>query len=89
MFIDQLESCSRSSRRGARARFLAGIEAVVKDQHSRVRVVTTLRADFYDRPLLYPGFADLMRSYIETACRSRRTNSNGRSSDRLDSLAWT
>src|SRR4029077_11284109 len=27
---------------------------------SRVRVVITLRADFYDRPLLYGGFGDLL-----------------------------
>ena len=67
LFIDQLEELfTLVEDEGARTRFLAGIEAVVKDQHSRVRVVTTLRADFYDRPLLYPGFADLMRSYIET-----------------------
>ena len=26
-----------------------------------MRVVVTLRADFYDRPLLYPGFSELMR----------------------------
>jgi WD40 repeat protein/class 3 adenylate cyclase len=66
LFIDQLEEVfTLVEDEGRRARFLEGIEAVVKDPHSRVRVVTTLRADFYDRPLLYPGFADLMRSYIE------------------------
>ena len=66
LFIDQLEEVfTLVEDEGRRARFLDGIEAVVKDPHSRVRVVTTLRADFYDRPLLYPGFADLMRSFIE------------------------
>jgi WD40 repeat protein len=28
--------------------------------------VTTLRADFYDRPLVYRGFADLLRGRVET-----------------------
>jgi WD40 repeat protein/class 3 adenylate cyclase len=66
LFIDQLEEVfTLVEDESRRTRFLGGIEAVVKDPHSRVRVVTTLRADFYDRPLLYPGFADLMRSYIE------------------------
>ena len=35
------------------------------DPQSRLRVVTTLRADFYDRPLLYSGFAELMRDHVE------------------------
>ena len=66
LLIDQLEEVfTLVEDEGQRVRFLAGIEAVVNDPHARVRVVTTLRADFYDRPLLYPGFADLMRSYVE------------------------
>jgi WD40 repeat protein/class 3 adenylate cyclase len=66
VFVDQLEEVfTLVEDEERRARFLNGIDAVVNDPHSRIRVVTTLRADFYDRPLLYPGFADLMRSYIE------------------------
>src|SRR5262249_37574106 len=37
----------------------------VTDPHGRLRVVATLRADFYDRPLLYSGFAELLRDYVE------------------------
>jgi WD40 repeat protein/DNA-binding SARP family transcriptional activator len=48
-----------------RTHFLTIIERAVADPHSRLRVVTTLRADFYDRPLLYTGFAELMRDYVE------------------------
>ena len=48
-----------------RTHFLTIIERAVADPHSRFRVVTTLRADFYDRPLLYSGFAELMRDYVE------------------------
>ena len=29
---------------------------------SRIRVLATLRADFYDRPLSYPGFSTLMEN---------------------------
>jgi len=48
-----------------RVHFLAILERAVGDPHSRLRVVTTLRADFYDRPLLYSGFAELLRDYVE------------------------
>jgi WD40 repeat protein/DNA-binding SARP family transcriptional activator/tRNA A-37 threonylcarbamoyl transferase component Bud32 len=43
-----------------RARFLATLHAAATDSRSRVRVVLTLRADFYDRPLAYPGFGELL-----------------------------
>ena len=33
--------------------------------NSQLRVVVTLRADFYDRPLTTPGLAELMRSCME------------------------
>ncbi|NDJ75022.1 MAG: protein kinase [Chloroflexi bacterium] len=49
-----------------RARFLDLIHAAVTDPRSRVRVIVTLRADFYDRPLHYPEFGELMRSRMET-----------------------
>src|SRR5262249_18780969 len=48
-----------------RAHFLTIIERAVADPRSRLRVVTTLRADFYDRPLLYSGFAELLRDHVE------------------------
>src|SRR5690606_8423558 len=38
----------------------------VSDIRSRVRVVVTLRADYYDRPLSYPGFGELVRDQMET-----------------------
>ncbi len=31
-----------------------------------MQVIITLRADFYDRPLHYPEFGDLLRSRMET-----------------------
>jgi WD40 repeat protein/class 3 adenylate cyclase/DNA-binding SARP family transcriptional activator len=66
LFIDQLEEVfTLVEDEDRRARFLAGLDLVVREPHVRIRFVTTLRADFYDRPLMYPGFADLMRSHIE------------------------
>ena len=37
----------------------------VTDDRSRVRVVATLRADFYDRPLQHRGFGELLRDGTE------------------------
>jgi WD40 repeat protein len=39
---------------------MQALATAVVDQGSRVRVVTTLRADFYDRPLLHPEFGELL-----------------------------
>jgi WD40 repeat protein/DNA-binding CsgD family transcriptional regulator/tRNA A-37 threonylcarbamoyl transferase component Bud32 len=41
------------------------IYAAVTDPRSRVRVIITLRADFYDRPLMYPDFSELVRRRTE------------------------
>ncbi|MFQ5923594.1 MAG: protein kinase, partial [Anaerolineales bacterium] len=49
-----------------RQHFLDLLETAVKEPRSRVRVVVTLRADFYDRPLQYPGFGALVQRRTET-----------------------
>lgn len=49
-----------------RTNFLELLYTTVTDPRSRVRVVITLRADFYDRPLLYADFGELVRSRMET-----------------------
>ena len=46
--------------------FLDLLTAAITDPHSRVRIVVTLRADFFDRPLRYPIFGDLLREHMET-----------------------
>ncbi|MBN1123118.1 MAG: protein kinase [Anaerolineae bacterium] len=46
--------------------FLNLLRTAVTSSRSRVRVVMTLRADFYDRPLQYPEFGELVRSRMET-----------------------
>lgn len=50
----------------ARNHFLDLIHAAVTESRSRVRVIITLRADFYDRPLQYPQIGELVRSRMET-----------------------
>jgi WD40 repeat protein/class 3 adenylate cyclase len=66
LLIDQFEEVfTLVEDEAARTHFLESLEAAVTEPHSRLRVVTTLRADFYDRPLLYRGFAELLRSRVE------------------------
>ena len=40
--------------------FLEELRVAAADPDSRIRVVVTLRADFYDRPLVYPRFGELL-----------------------------
>jgi len=42
------------------AHFLDSLYAAVTDAHSPLRAVITLRADFYDRPLMYPDFSEMV-----------------------------
>jgi WD40 repeat protein/class 3 adenylate cyclase len=66
LVVDQLEEVfTLVEHESRRTQFLALLERAVGDPHARLRVVVTLRADFYDRPLLYSGFAELLRDYVE------------------------
>jgi WD40 repeat protein len=44
---------------------LASLRAAATEPGSRVRIVTTLRADFFDEPLLVRGFGDLLAARTE------------------------
>ena len=67
LVIDQFEELfTLSADEAARAQFLDLIHAAANDGRSRVRVIITLRADFYDRPLQYPSFGQLVRNGMET-----------------------
>lgn len=48
-----------------RGRFLNSLRFASTDPDSRLRIIITLRADYYDRPLLYAGFGELMRAHTE------------------------
>lgn len=67
LIVDQLEEAfTLVENDERRAHFLSSLEVAVRDPHSRLRVVATLRADFYDRPLLHRGVGELMRDRVET-----------------------
>ncbi|MBP9503222.1 MAG: protein kinase [Candidatus Promineofilum sp.] len=67
LVIDQFEELfTLTTDEAERRHFLGILVAAVTDPHSRIRVVIALRADYYDRPLHYPAFGDLVRSHMET-----------------------
>jgi WD40 repeat protein/DNA-binding SARP family transcriptional activator len=51
---------------GLRSRFLTLVERAVSDPGSRLRVVVTLRADHYDRPLSHRTFGELLQDRVLT-----------------------
>ncbi|HJU81427.1 MAG TPA: BMP family ABC transporter substrate-binding protein [Acidimicrobiia bacterium] len=64
LFVDQFEELFILSTERERRRFLDSLVTAVTDPRSRVRVVLTLRADFYDRPLLSHRFAPVFASSV-------------------------
>ncbi|HEX9868552.1 MAG TPA: LuxR C-terminal-related transcriptional regulator, partial [Candidatus Tectomicrobia bacterium] len=67
LVIDQFEELfTLVPDENVRLHFLELLHAAVTDPRSRVRVVVTLRADFYDRPLQYSNFGALVQSRTET-----------------------
>ena len=62
LLVDQFEELfTQTSDDEARRAFLVLLAAAVTDPASRIRIVVTLRADFFDRPLRYAYFAEVMR----------------------------
>ncbi len=67
LVIDQFEEVfTLTTDEAEQAHFLALLYAATMESRSRIRVVITLRADFYDRPLHDPHFGELVRSRLET-----------------------
>lgn len=67
LVIDQFEEVfTLLEDETARVHFLDLLYAAVTEPRSRVRIIITLRADFYDRPLHYADFGELVRSRMET-----------------------
>ncbi len=61
LLVDQFEEVfTLVDEEEQRAAFLLLLVAAVNDPLSRVRLILTLRADFYDRPLLYKELGDLL-----------------------------
>ena len=66
LIIDQFEELfTLVPNRQTTALFLDALTTAIIDPHSPLRVIVTLRADFYDRPLLYPVLSELMRARTE------------------------
>lgn len=65
--IDQFEEVfTLVQDESERQHFLDLIRTAVSDTRSRVRIILTLRADYYDRPLHYPEFGELIHNRMET-----------------------
>jgi WD40 repeat protein/DNA-binding SARP family transcriptional activator len=66
LVVDQFEEvftlCPDASEREG---FLESLRVATVDPDTRLRVVVTLRADFYDRPLTYPRFGELLGTMNE------------------------
>lgn len=66
IIIDQFEEVfTLCDSEEERAQFLDLLEVAAGAEGSPLRVIITLRADFYDRPLMDEGFGDLMRQRTE------------------------
>ena len=66
LVIDQLEEVfTLVDDDEVRAQFLHSLLFAVTQPGSRLRVVATLRADFYDRPLMIPGLGQAIRERTE------------------------
>lgn len=66
LLVDQFEEAFMLVEDPAHTRHLLDLlQAATTDPRSPVRVIVTLRADFYDRPLMYAEFGDLLRQRTE------------------------
>ncbi|HJP65300.1 MAG TPA: BTAD domain-containing putative transcriptional regulator [Actinomycetota bacterium] len=66
LVVDQFEEAfTLTADERERELFLELLRVAAADPESRLRVVVTLRADFYDRPLLYPRFGELLAERTE------------------------
>ena len=66
LVIDQFEEVfTLTGDEHQRELFLESLRVAALDPESRIRVIVTLRADFYDRPLTYPRFGELLAARTE------------------------
>ena len=63
LVVDQLEELFTAvSDESVRRAFLDGLAQATRDPDANLRVIATLRADFYDRPLRYHEFGRLVKA---------------------------
>jgi DNA-binding SARP family transcriptional activator/WD40 repeat protein len=66
LIVDQFEEAfTLTENEDDRALFLESLRVATADPASRIRVIATLRADFYDGPLRYPRMGQLFGSSTE------------------------
>ena len=66
LLVDQFEEVfTLTESEAERSLLLESLRVAVADPASRVRVIATLRADFYDRPLNYQRFGELLGVHTE------------------------
>jgi WD40 repeat protein/DNA-binding SARP family transcriptional activator len=66
LVVDQFEEVfTLTEDEAERSLLLESLRVAAADPASRVRIVLTLRADFYDRPLNYPRFGELLGAGTE------------------------
>ena len=66
LMIDQFEELfTQVEQERDRQQFLDLILNAVNAEDSPIIIIATLRADFYDRPLMYQGFGELIRARTE------------------------
>jgi WD40 repeat protein/serine/threonine protein kinase len=66
LVVDQFEEAfTLTEDESERALLLESLRVAAADPASRARIVATLRADFYDRPLNYPRFGPLLGANTE------------------------
>ena len=66
LVIDQFEELFTLVDTPEREAFLAGVITAVTEPRSRLRVVITIRADFWDRPLAHPELSQLLETAAVT-----------------------
>jgi basic membrane lipoprotein Med (substrate-binding protein (PBP1-ABC) superfamily)/DNA-binding SARP family transcriptional activator len=64
LVVDQFEELFTLTAEVTRRAFLRNLVTAVDEPKGRIRVLLTVRADFYDRPLLYPEFAKLFTDNV-------------------------
>ena len=65
LLIDQFEELFTQVDATTANRFLDTLVGAVTAEQSRIRVIVTLRADYYDRPLQHRGLGELLRDGTE------------------------
>ena len=96
LVIDQFEELFTLVDDEQRDRFLDSLVALATDPRGRIRVLVTLRADFYDRPLMHPAFGRMMTGNVvqrhaagRRRARSRRARDRrGASGSRSSRVCW-